>query len=336
MADINMKQWIYDAIHSQQRLAVPIMTHPGIEAIGKHVVDACCNGDVHAEAIIALNALYPSAAATAIMDLTVEAEAFGAKISFPPDEVPSVSDRLLSSKEDVDALIVPSVSAGRIPEYIKANKKVASTITNKPVFAGCIGPFSLAGRLYGMTEIMMALYIEPDTIKELLSKCAQLITAYLQALKATGINGVIMAEPASGLLSNKDCQKFSSDYIRPIINDVQDERFAVILHNCGNNGHCTEATISCGAMGYHFGNKANMVSELNKCPKDVLVMGNIDPVGIMQQGTAEEVSNAVTALLEETKSYPNFILSTGCDVPPNTPVCNIEAFYKSVLNFNKA
>jgi uroporphyrinogen decarboxylase len=65
-------------------------------------------------------------------------------------------------------------------------------------------------------------------------------------------------------------------------------------------------------------------------------MGNIDPVGIMQQGTAEEVSNAVTALLEETKSYPNFILSTGCDVPPNTPVCNIEAFYKSVQNFNKA
>lgn len=333
MSDLNMKQWIVETILMRKRIAVPIMTHPGIETIGKRVVDACRDGEVHAQAILALNDKYPSAATTVIMDLTVEAEAFGAEVQFAPDEVPNVVGRLLSTKEEVDSLIVPPLAA-RIPEYLKANRIVANAIGDKPVFAGCIGPFSLAGRLYGLTEIMMALYLEPDTIKVLLEKCARFISSYILALKDTGVNGVIMAEPAAGLLSNKDCKAYSSEYIRPIVELVQDDHFAVILHNCGNKGHCTDAMVYCGAAGYHFGNKAKMVDELVKCPADVLVMGNIDPVGIMKQATEEEVEAVVMELLENTRDYPNFVLSTGCDVPPNVPASNIEAFYAALARFN--
>lgn len=62
------------------------MTHPGIELIGKSVHDAVTNGQVHYEAIKALCDKYPTAAATVIMDLTVEAEAFR-QIVFPENEV---------------------------------------------------------------------------------------------------------------------------------------------------------------------------------------------------------------------------------------------------------
>lgn len=78
---------------SKRRLAIPIMTHPGIELIGRKVIDAVKSGDVHAEAIIRLSEAMPSDAATVIMDLTVEAEAFGASVSFPDNEVPSVAGR---------------------------------------------------------------------------------------------------------------------------------------------------------------------------------------------------------------------------------------------------
>ena len=67
----------------KETIAIPIMTHPGIEFIGKTVHDAVTNGQVHYEAIKALCDKYPAAAATVIMDLTVEAEAFGAEILFP-------------------------------------------------------------------------------------------------------------------------------------------------------------------------------------------------------------------------------------------------------------
>ncbi len=39
-------------------------------------------------------------------------------------------------------------------------------------------------------------------------------------------------------------------------------------------------------------------------------------------------------LLEATAKYPNFILSTGCDVPPGIPFENITAFYSALEEFN--
>lgn len=102
-----------------------------------------------------------------------------------------------------------------------------------------------------------------------------------------------MAEPAAGLLSNEDCMTYSSVYVRRIIEKVQDEHFAVILHNCGNSGQCTEAMVATGAKGYHFGNRIDMVEALKGCPSHTLVMGNIDPVGVLKMSSASQVAAQV-------------------------------------------
>jgi hypothetical protein len=73
-----MKKWIEQVMASEKRIALPIMTHPGIEYIGKTVREAVTDGEVHFAAIKALAERFPSAASTVIMDLTVEAEAFSA------------------------------------------------------------------------------------------------------------------------------------------------------------------------------------------------------------------------------------------------------------------
>ena len=269
------------------------------------------------------------------MDLTVEAEAFGAHIVFPENEVPSVTDALVHNLAEIEALKIPTLETGRIPQYIKANRIVAEAIGDKPLFAGCIGPFSLAGRLFGMTELMMAIFTEPETVQLLLEKCTRFISGYCQALKQAGAQGVVIAEPAAGLVSNEDCSLYSSSYVRRIVESVQDDSFLVVLHNCGNTGHCTEAMIETGAAGYHFGNQAGMVAALEACPTDTLVMGNIDPVGLFKQASADEMYRATQDLLNATAAYPNFILSSGCDVPPETPFANIEAFYEALTEYNK-
>ena len=331
-----MKQWITDTINNPKRIAIPILTHPGIEMIGKTVLDAVTDGKIHSEAIKALNDRYPSAATTVIMDLTVESEAFGCVINFSEDEVPTVSHRLVSSFEEVQQLPVPSLSAGRVPQYILANQLTAAAITGKPVLGGCIGPYSLAGRLFDMTEIMMAIYTEPDTINLLLEKCTQFLTEYCRALKAAGVNGMIIAEPAAGLLSDDDCLQYSSLYVKQIIDALQDDHFSVILHNCGNTGQCTQAMLYTGARGYHFGNAMNMIDALETCPPDVLVMGNLDPVGIFKMSTPEQVKQAAMNLLEKTTEYKNFVLSSGCDVPPHTSPENVQAFYDALAEFNNS
>jgi len=331
---MNMKKWIVGVLNNPERIAIPILTHPGIEMIGKTVRDAVTDGKIHAEAIRALNERYPSGASTVIMDLTVEAEAFGCEINISEHEAPAVKQRLVSSFEEVEQLQVPPLSAGRIDQYLLANQLTAATITDKPVIGGFIGPYSLAGRLFDMTEIMMAIYTEPDTIHLLLEKCTQFLVTYGSALKSTGINGLVIAEPASGLLSNDDCRQYSSHYVKQIVDALQDDNFSLILHNCGNHGHCTPAMLYTGAHGYHFGNAMNMVQALETCPADVLVMGNLDPVGIFKMSTPAQVKQAAMNLLEQTAGYKNFVLSSGCDVPPQIPLENIAAFYEALQIYN--
>lgn len=311
------------------------MTHPGIELCGATVYDAVTDGAVHADAICALNERFPaSAAVTAIMDLTVEAEAFGASVRFSQDDIPAVTGRLLTGPESVRDLVVPGHDSGRVGEYLKANRLVASRISDKPVYGGCIGPFSLAARLYDISEFMMALYLDTDTACLLLDKCTEFIIRYVSAMKEAGIDGVIVAEPAAGLVSNDDCYTYSSVYVRKIVDAVQDSSFKVILHNCGNMGQCTDAMVRSGAAALHFGNRTDMVQALKECPSDLEVMGNIDPVGIFRQGSPETVRDATHTLLEATSEYPNFVLSSGCDIPPHTPMENIAAFYEALEEYN--
>ncbi len=332
---MNIRQWIVEVIESGKRIAIPIMTHPGIEYTGKSVKSAVTDGRVHYEAIRALNENYPAAACTVIMDLTVEAEAFGAEVLFPEDEIPTVTCRLLTGLSAVEQLQIPDMQAGRLPQYILANRLAAENIKDKPVWGGCIGPFSLAGRLYDMSELMIACYCEPDTARLLLEKCSRFLVDYCLELKKQGIQGIVIAEPAAGLLSSEGCEEFSSRYVKPVVDAVQDDHFIVILHNCGNKGHCTDAMLSTGAAGYHFGNQIDMLLALEQCPPDVLVLGNLDPVGLFRNASARLMKEATADLLNTTSQYANFILSSGCDIPPHVPEANIVAFYEALEEYNQ-
>ena len=341
---INMTQWVADIIRQRKVAAIPVMTHPGIELNGHTVRQAVSDGNIHYEAVMTLAKQFPSAAACTIMDLTTEAEAFGAQIAFSDDAVPAVASRLLPNVNSIYDLQVPSLTSGRIPQYLKANLLAAknssrftlhASLEKRPLFAGCIGPFSLAGRLYDMSDIMVLIYEHPDAAHVLLDKCTQFIMKYCEALKLTGANGVLMAEPAAGLLSNDDCMTFSSQYVKRIVDRVQDDHFIVVLHNCGNQGHCTRAMVATGAAAYHFGNKCQMDEVIRDVPPTALAMGNLDPVSLFKDGTPKQMRKATFDLLDKMRSYPNFVLSSGCDTPPHTPIENINAFFDALNEWNE-
>jgi len=331
---MNMNKWVESVLKSNKRFAIPIMTHPGIDFIDKKILDAVTDGEIQFQAIKAIQERYSPDAATMIMDLTVEAEAFGCTINFPDNEIPTVAERLVGDRESIEKLNIPKLKSARIPQYLKAAKLAVENITDKPVFAGCIGPFSLAGRLFDLSEIMTALYIEPDVIKLLLKKCTAFLLKYIHEIEKLGANGIVMAEPAAGLLSLEMCDEFSSCYIKQIVDEVQEEDFLFILHNCGNTGQVTQSMISTGAGGLHFGNKIDIIETLKEVPAGILVMGNLDPVGVFKMGKPEEIYKETTALLHKTAGYKNFVISSGCDTPPDVPNGNIEAFFEAVKTFN--
>ena len=90
-----------------------------------------------------------------------------------------------------------------------------------------------------------------------------------------------------------------------------------------------------GAAAYHFGNKCRMEEVIKEVPKDALAMGNLDPVSLFKDGTPAQMREATLDLLEKMREHPNFVLSSGCDTPPHTPIENVNAFFEALNEWNK-
>jgi uroporphyrinogen decarboxylase len=271
-----------------------------------------------------------AAASVSLMDLSVEAEAFGAEIRFSDDEVPAVVGAMIEDEKDIEKLEVPKVGTARTGICIDAIKKATALINDRPVFAGIIGPYSLAARLMDMQELMMLGYDDEDAVHTLVDKCAQFLINYAKAFKEAGADGIIMAEPVSGLLSPTLESEFSSPYVKKIIDAVQDDGFAVIYHNCGASAEfMTESIAKIGATAYHFGDALNMKLMVENMPADTVVMGNVSPSAEFVGGTPDSITAAVKRLYSECGDKPNFLLSSGCDIPPFASWENIDAFFKA-------
>lgn len=330
----NMKQWIEDLKNEPQKKPLPVLSFPGIQLMGITVRELISSSELQARCMKAVADRVDSAASVSFMDLSVEAECFGSTIRVSDDEVPTVIGSIVKDEDDADALQVPEVGSGRTQIYVDAIGKAVELIQDRPVLAGVIGPFSLAGRLLDVSEAMIYCYDDPDMVHVVLEKVSRFITKYILAFKAAGANGVVMAEPLAGLLSPALAEEFSAEYVKKIIDQVQDDEFIVVYHNCGN---CTiqqiDSILETGSPILHFGNAIDIKEMMTHIPPHIIGAGNVDPAGEFKNGTVESITAATKKVLEDCKEYKNFVISSGCDIPPMSRWENIDAFFETVKNF---
>ena len=328
---MNIRNLLWDAAKVGSKKALPILSFPAAQKLGVSVETLVKSAELQAQAMEIIARDTATIAAVSLMDLSVEAEAFGAKVRFAADEVPAIVGQLISDEDEANALEVPAMTAGRASLCVEAVRTAKQRITDKPVLAGMIGPYSLAGRLCDVTEIMYLCFDEPETVHTVLDKVTQYLIQYGQAMKAAGADGMMMAEPLAGILSPDMAEEFSMPYVKRIIDALQDKDFAVIYHNCGNSvPQMLEGIYQLGAAAYHFGNAIDMEAVLKATPADILVMGNIDPAGQFANGTVDSITAATRGLLDKCGHYPNFVPSSGCDIPAHAKWENIDAFFATV------
>lgn len=331
---MNMKQWVADVIAADKKKAMPVLSFPSIQKMGITVAELISDSDRQAEGMKLVADATPSAASVSLMDLSLEAEAFGSAIRVSDDEVPTVVGAIVSDEEEAEALAVPKIGAGRTQIYIDAIEKACRQITDRPVFAGVIGPFSLAGRILDVSEALVYCYDEPDMVHIVLEKATEFLINYCREYKRVGANGIVMAEPLAGLLSPELAEEFSAAYVRKIVEAVQDDEFLVVYHNCGNSALKTIDTIvTNGCLVFHFGNAVNMEEIMEHIPEDKLAMGNVDPAGEFRNGTPESIYAKTKQVMEQCCRYSNFVISSGCDIPPMSSWENIDSFFQAVEDF---
>ena len=328
---MNVSKLLWDVAKSDTHRGLPILSFPAAQKLGVTVEQLVKDSQLQAQAIALIASETDTLAAVSLMDLSVEAEAFGAKVQFFTDEVPAVVGQLVSDLDEAEELEVPDLSAGRASVCTEGIRLAKERIADKPVLAGMIGPYSLAGRLMDVTEIMYVCYDEPEAVHAVLEKATQYLIQYAGAMKQAGADGIVIAEPLAGILSPDMAAEFSHPYVKKIVDAMQTEDFAVIYHNCGNSvSHMLSGIFSIGAAAYHFGNAVDMAEVMAAAPAECLCMGNVDPAAQFVQGTAESMTEATRQLLETCGHYKNFVISSGCDIPYHAKWENIHAFFNAL------
>ena len=76
-----------------------------------------------------------------------------------------------------------------------------------------------------------------------------------------------------------------------------------------------------------------MKEMLEHVPADIVTMGNVDPALQFRNGTPESIKAETKRIMSECCGHSNFVISSGCDIPPASSWENIDAFFEAVKEF---
>ncbi len=329
---------VQKAYSENRRIIAPLAGFPGCGLIGSSIKLTQQNHGLHFSCINSLFKLFAPDVAFMMMDLSVEANALGLPVRFPTHESSSVEKHPLENIHELDHYRrINILQDARIHSYIKTMELTATTLPKEILkCAYVIGPVTLAGLLESAQRVAMDSILEPERLSRLCAFSTEIIQKYALAMVNAGANIICVLDPTAAILGPKEFRKFSGHYVHHIMESYKYSNVETIYHVCGNTMHLVKEMVSIGVSGISLDGPEtgiDMIKIAKMVPEDVILFGNISPTVVLVNGTVKEVKEATVELLENMKPYPNFILSTGCDLPPETPIKNIKAFMEAGRNF---
>lgn len=273
---------------------------------------------------------------------------FGGEIKYPSSEfemAPTVIRPPVESEEDVWNLKLPDATKdGFIPfqtEFYKLSSQEQPDNEPFNVLAKITGPFTIAANLCGAEIFCRWIIKKPYLIKHLLRLATDHFKEGAQYWKDTfGTDGVLAmtTEPTSSnqLTSPKNFEHFALPHIKEAAEHFLALGYKhVYVHICGEQNANLPfwSQVSFGDPGIiSIGHEINLETAAKHFPKDI-ILGNIEP-SLIQMGTPQEVYEASKRAIEKGKDFPGgFILSPGCELPPQAPPVNIWMMTKAANDF---
>ncbi len=322
---------LYNKVSELGRPAVlPLMGINGVRLTGSSIKKNLMDADVQLETLRVLKEKFKPDGMFVLMDLTVEAEALGLPLKFEEDDTPSVSGHDIKTLEDLEKIRRRwNGNGGRMDLFVDVVRKFS--VENEGLTgAYVIGPFTLAGEMMGSSELTMGTILDPELVAAFLEFSVQVITEYTKRLFDAGADMVCVLEPTAMMISPDQFEVFSLSPFKEIQENVDHK--PLILHICGNTSHLVEKMGTSGAAGLSLDWQIDMLDSIKKIPEDMLLIGNLDPVQVFLQGNPESVAKETEGLMEKMKPYRNFVVSSGCDLPLDTPEENLAAFMKTAVS----
>ena len=257
------------------------------------------------------------------------AEAMGCTLKPGGGGIPSVSAGIVNEPADLGKVLVADPERdGRLPLHLKTLELVRNEVGGDvPLFRYVPGPLTLASLLRGQNRFLGDLIRSPDLIREILKLATEASKLFTEAMVERGADIIVVADPmaSSSVISPKMFEQFAFPYIREVFAKVSDAGCIPSLHICGRTGPILKKMAETGARIVELDYAVDLKVAKEEVGKSVCIEGNIDPVSTLLHGRPEDVEKEAGECISKAGRDGGFILSSGCEVPLDTPAENIKA-----------
>lgn len=301
----------------------PILMMYAAHQFGKTYTEFMTDYRVLVEANMKCLEMHDFDAVSVISDPYREASAFGAKITFDGNNSPK-ADILIRTMEDVDNLKNPDVyTCERTLDRINGVKYFRELLGDKfPVIAWVEGPLAEAADLAGISETMMNMVVEPDMVKKLQRKCLQTAKDFATAQIDAGANIVGVGDALCSQISLDMYDEFCFPLHQELFDFIHSKGALVKVHICGNITHILPSLSKTGLDILDIDWMVDMAEAHRIMGQEVMLAGNFDPVAAILDASKEQIETKYREI-EHSIPRENWIVMGGCEIPPATPVKNM-------------
>ena len=296
------------------------------EPYGKYAADHT----VHVQGQCAIAEYYDLDYVSAISDPATEAHDWGATLAFYDNQPPAVDERiaLLADKGTLARIKPPDPKTGkRMSNRLRVVEGLKARAGKEKLVEGWIeGPAAEASDLRGINRLMLDVMDDIPFVKALFELISETAISYAVAQLEAGADIIGMGDAAASLLGPALYDDLVLPYEKVIVDAIHEAGGMVRLHICGNTSTICAGMASLGCEIVDLDSLAPMGPGRADSGPDQVLLGNIDPVRVLRNGTPEYVRREVAKCWEE--AGPRFIVGAGCEVPRDTPEENMRAMVR--------
>lgn len=305
---------------------MPITMMFAADNLGVRYLDYVTDYRVLAEAQIAVAERYDFDYVSVISDPAREATDLGATIEWFDNQPPAIveSRALLAEKEALKTLRFPDWEPGRVHDRIEGVRLLASRAGHEKIVEGWVeGPCAMAADLRGLNTLMLDLYDDEPFVIDLFEFVVAMETEFARRQVEAGATMISIGDAAASLVGPRFYNKLVQPYEHKLISSIQQMGVPVRLHICGNTRKILGGMGQTGAEIVDLDFLSPMDEGRAAMGSDQVLLGNIDPVRVLRDGTPESVTEAIAKCFEQ--AGPRYIVSAGCEVARDTPPENVMA-----------
>lgn len=261
-----------------------------------------------------------------ISDPAREAADLGAEVEFYDDHPPAINESraLLSEKARLLDLEIPNpFETPRMSDRIKAVERFKSHDEDHFIEGWIEGPCAMGADLRGINNLMLDFYDDPSFVIDLFEFSIAMEQRFAEAQWQAGADIIGVGDAASSLVGPRFYRDFVWGYQNKLIDGLHAKGIRVRLHVCGKTRKLYEGMgrLGCAIIDLDWMNPMDE-ARATMGPEQML-LGNIDPVAVLKNGTPDDVYRGVAEC--HRQSGERFIVGAGCEIPQGTPPKNVQA-----------